>query len=152
MRMRRVVASLVKAAGTVSVFAVVGTAQWAGAPPAAAAQPAEVALYRCVADTDLDVESVGLALCDAEPGPPLLERAEPDNLQVREGALVVAVEDGGVAAVAGVQAGDMIYRVAGDDVTEAAAAGTGLAGVRADSDTQINFLRRGRPYRIKLRR
>ena len=36
--------------------------------------------------------------------------------------------------------------------TEAAAAGTGLAGVRADSDTQINFLRRGRPYRIKLRR
>ena len=94
----------------------------------------------------------GLDLCDAEPTPLLAERAEPDNLQTRDGALVVDVEEGGIAAVAGVQPGDVIYRVAGVDVPGAADAGAGLADVGTDSDTQINFLRRGRPYRIKLRR
>ena len=123
-------------------------------PPAVGfgAQPAETALYRCMDDTTVEVAALGLELCDATPTPRLAERAEPDNLQTRDGALVVEVDDGDIAAIAGVQPGDMIYRVAGVDVPGAAAAGAGLAAVGTDSDTQINFLRRGRPYRIKLRR
>ncbi len=116
------------------------------------AQPAEAALYRCADGTTVAVAVLGLDLCDAAPTPRLAERAEPDNLQTRDGALVVEVDDGGVAAIAGVQPGDMIYRVAGVDVPGAEDAGVGLAAVATDSDTQINFLRRGRPYRIKLRR
>ena len=115
------------------------------------AQPAAV-LYRCVDATTVAVAALGLDLCDSAPTPRLAERAEPDNLQTRDGALVVEVDDGGIAAIAGVQPGDMIYRVAGVDVPGAEDAGVGLAGVGTDSDTQINFLRRGRPYRIKLRR
>ncbi len=126
-----------------------------GAPIAAGRQdasPAQAALYRCVDAVRVEAAALGFSLCDAEPTPLLARRAEPDNLQIRDGALVAAVNDGGVAALAGVQAGDLIYRVAGADVTRAADAGRRLANVGSDSDTQINFLRRGRPYRIKLRR
>ena len=105
-----------------------------------------------MAGTTIEIAILGLDLCDAEPTPLLAERAEPDNLQTRGGALAVEVEAGGIAAAAGVQAGDMIYRVAGVDVTGATDAGSRLVTVGPDSDTQINFLRRGRPYRIKLRR
>ena len=42
--------------------------------------------------------------------------------------------------------------VAGADVPGAEDAGVGLAAVGTDSDTLINFLRRGRPYLVKLRR
>jgi len=115
------------------------------------AQPA-AALYRCVDGRTVAVAVLGLELCDAAPTPRLAERAEPDNLQTRDGALVVEVDDGGIAAIAGVQPGDMIYRAAGADVSGAVDARVGLAAVGTDSDTQINFLRRGRPYRIKLRR
>ena len=130
----------------------------AGAPAGAAAsasfglQPAAAALYRCASGTTVEVASLGVDLCDAAPTPLLAARAEPDNLQTRAGALVAAVVDGGIAAVAGVQPGDMIYRVAGVDVAAADEAAPGLARVGTNSDTQINFLRRGRPYRIKLRR
>lgn len=140
------------------MVAAVGTAVLllpAGAATAAASsgdQPAEAALYRCETETTVAVALLGLDLCDAEPTPLLAERAEPDNLQTRDGALVVDVEEGGIAAVAGVQPGDVIYRVAGVDVPGAADAGAGLADVGTDSDTLINFLRRGRPYLIKLRR
>ena len=123
-----------------------------GAPRPAGAQPGEAPLYECAAGTAVDVEVVGLALCDAEPTAALHERAEPDNLQIREGALVAEITEGGSAATEGVQPGDMIYRVAGNDVEGAAAAGQHLADVGTESDTQINFLRGGRPYRIKLRR
>ncbi len=140
MGMRRAVVSLV-ACGVLELSIV-----------AFSAQPAETALYRCVNDTTVGVTVLGLELCDAAPTPRLAERAEPDNLQTRDGALVVEVDDGGIAAIAGVQSGDMIYRVAGVDVPGAADAGAGLATVGTDSDTQINFLREGRPYRIKLRR
>lgn len=124
-----------------------------GSPAVASGmQPAERTLYRCVDGPTVDVVVLGIELCDSQPTPRLAERAEPDNLQTRDGALVVEVVDGGIAAVAGVQPGDMIFRVAGVDVPGADDAGAGLAAVGTDSDTQINFLRRGRPYRIKLRR
>lgn len=139
MRMRRAFA-LVAAAGVLL-----------SAGAAGAAQSAE-ALYRCADAETVEVAALGLGLCDARPTARLAERAEPDNLQTRAGALVVEVADGGVAARAGAEPGDVIYRVAGVDVAGAAAAAAGLAGVGSGSDTQINFLRRGRPYRIKLRR
>ena len=139
-------------AGLALTVAPIGAAPSPGAPRPEGTQPAATVLYRCVAGTESDVESIGLALCDAEPTPALHERAEQDNLQIRAGALVVEVEKGGSAATEGVEAGDMIYRVAGVDVAGATAAGSQLAGVRRNADTQINFLRRGRPYRIKLRR
>ena len=117
-----------------------------------AVQPAETALYRCETEGTVEVALLGIEMCDSEPTPLLARRAEPDNLQNRDGALVVEVADGGIAAIAGAQPGDMIYRVAGVDVPGAEEAAAGLATVGTDSDTQINFLRRGRPYRIKLRR
>ncbi|MCY4119844.1 MAG: hypothetical protein OXG72_02875 [Acidobacteria bacterium] len=139
MHMRRVIGLTVAAGGLLPAFTT-------------GSQATGSALYRCAAETTVAAATVGVELCDAEPTPLLAERAEPDNLQIRGGALVVEVEDGGVAGVAGVQPGDMIYRVARADVPGAGAAAAGLAGVGTDSDTQINFLRRGRPYRIKLRR
>ena len=167
MHMRRVVGWTVAAGGLLPALLLSGAARVTAAPatsgieePVAGAplrfatgsQATGSALYRCAAEATVAVATLGIELCDAEPTPLLAERAEPDNLQIRGGALVVEVEVGGVAGVAGVQPGDMIYRVARGDVPGAGAAAAGLAGVGTDSDTQINFLRRGRPYRIKLRR
>ncbi len=152
MRMRRAVAWMVAAGGVGPMLPSAGAPAAGPAPASFGAQPAAAALYRCAVETTVELATLGLELCDAEPTALLAERAEPDNLQTRAGALVVEVEDGGIAAVAGVQPGDVIYRVAGVDVTAADDAGAGLAEVGTDSDTQINFLRRGRPYRIKLRR
>ena len=152
MRMHRAVAWMAAVGSLGAVLSMAGAQPSAAVPLPFGSQPAAAALYRCVAETTVVVASLGLALCDAEPTPLLAERAAPDNLQTRDGALVVEVENGGIAAIAGVQPGDMIYRVAGVDVPGADDAGAGLATVGTDSDTQINFLRRGRPYRIKLRR
>ena len=152
MRMRRAVAWIVRPAGLAAALALAGVAALAAAPSWSGAQPSREALYRCAAGAPVEVTTLGLDLCDSEPTPLLAQRAEPDNLQTREGALVVAVDEGSIAALAGVQPGDMIYRVAGVDVPGAEGAAAGLANVGTDSDTQINFLRRGRPYRIKLRR
>lgn len=146
--------TLVLAASGATVLGATAPEATAPAAPARAAgtQAADAPLYECAEGTVVDVEVVGLALCDAEPTAALHERAEPDNLQIREGALVADITEGGSAATEGVQPGDMIYRVAGADVEGAAAAGQHLADVGTESDTQINFLRSGRPYRIKLRR
>ena len=46
----------------------------------------------------------------------------------------------------------MIFRVAGSDVDGGGAAAARLSDVGAASDTLVNFLREGRPYRVKLRR
>lgn len=114
------------------------------------AQEAASALYACSGEPRAEASAVGLTLCGGEPTPDLLARAEADNLQVREGALVTAVE--GVAGAAGLQADDLIYRIGGADVPDAAAAADRLALVGARADTVVNFLRGGRPYLVKLRR
>lgn len=152
MHTRRAVAWIVAAGGLAPILFPAGAPAGAAASSLLAAQPAEAILYRCAAGTAVEVANLGLDLCDAAPTPLLAERAEPDNLQIRDGALVAEVDVRGIAAAAGVQPGDMIYRVAGVDVATADEAAPGLANVGTDSDTQINFLRRGRPYRIKLRR
>ena len=108
-------------------------------------------LYACAATPPVDAGSVGVAVCDAAPTPMLTEQAEVNNWQVRAGALVVDLDASGVSVSAGLEPGDMIYRVGGMDVTDARAAVALLAEVGPTSDTVVNFLRRGRPYRVKLR-
>ena len=117
-----------------------------------AAQTDTPVLYGCDDGTSTRAVIVGATLCTATPTGELTRRAKAENLQVREGALVVELESDGVAGLAGLQQGDMIYRIGGTDVGDAAAATGRLAGVRTASDTVVNFLRGGRPYRVKLRR
>ena len=119
-----------------------------GATPAQVGDPD---LYVCGAETNVEAAGVGVTLCDAEPTPELSATSVQDNLQIREGALVSELDPGGISALAGLQAGDMIYRVEGVDVSDAAAAADQLTRVQSTSDTVINFLRRGRPYRVKIR-
>ena len=128
--------------GLLALFVSTGTA---------AAQTDTPALYVCGSWTNTQAAIVGVTLCDAEPTAELSRRAEEDNLQVREGAFVVELESNGVSDEAGLQPGDVIYRVGGTDVGDAEAAAGSLAEVRTASDTVVNFLRGGRPYRVKLR-
>ena len=71
---------------------------------------------------------------------------------MRLGALVSRVETAGIGAAAGLIGGDVIYRIGGNDVAEAGAAAEQLDMIGTSADTVVNFLRKGRPYRIKLRR
>ena len=118
----------------------------------AGAQERASDLYACDGEPRAEAGAVGLTLCDGEPTPDLLAQAEADNLQVREGALVTAAVVDGVAGIAGMQAGDLIYRVGGADVADAGSAAGRLGLIETRADTVVNFLRGGRPYRIKLRR
>ena len=117
-----------------------------------AAQEHAADLYACGDRPHAEAAALGLTLCDALPTAALSARAEPENLQVREGALVTDVPAGGVSSVAGFAVGDLIYRVGGVDVPDARAAVENLGRVGSRADTVVNFLRGGRPYRIKLRR
>jgi C-terminal processing protease CtpA/Prc len=56
-----------------------------------------------------------------------------------------------VAQTAGLAPGDVIYRVGGVDVGDNVLAAARLSLLMVDTDTVVNFLRRGRPYRVKLR-
>lgn len=115
-------------------------------------QASDTALYQCVDSTESEAMPAGTTLCTAEPTETLTARAETENLQVRSGALVVDVEAGGIAAIAGLAVDDLIYRVGSVDVNEASAATERLGTLGTNADTIVNFLRRGRPYRVKLRR
>lgn len=120
---------------------------------AVSGQTAENAeLYVCTDAASAGVPSLGLTICDATGTPELERRSEVDNLQSRRGALVVSLEDAGVSARAGLQSGDVIYRVGGVDVATAESVADILSQIGARSDTIVNFLRGGRPYRVKLRR
>ena len=142
------------AAATVAGVLTAGVALAGAAPPPAGGGSGQAAdpLYRCVDAARVEAPPAGLTLCDAAPTEALADRAERDNLQVRAGALVVTVAPDGLAAREGLLPSDMIFRVAGSDVDGGGAAAARLADVRAASDTLVNFLRAGRPYRVKLRR
>ena len=109
-------------------------------------------LYSCATASRADATPIGVTVCDAAATTILTDRAEVENLQVRDGALVVELEATGVSETAGLQPGDMIYRVGGVDVTDAQTAVATLGEIGTQADTVVNFLRRGRPYRVKLRR
>ena len=120
----------------------------------AATTPAQTgdALYVCAdPDATRDID-IGATICDAAPTGALTARLEPDNLQLREGALVTEVSPGGIAQVAGLRAGDVIYRVGGVDVEDNIEATARLSLLGESADTVVNFLRGGRPYLVRLRR
>ena len=76
-----------------AVVLAVAIVRWSLAPgltvsARAVVQLDETPLYLCVEGTDAEAALVGARLCDAEPTATLTGRAEKDNLQVREGALV----------------------------------------------------------------
>ena len=120
-----------------------------GLTGAASAQPSE--LYVCHPGGEPRALELGLTVCDAAPTDTLLTRMEPDNLQLRKGVLVTEVAENSLAGTAGFRAGDVIYRVGGVDVGDNVDTAARVSLIGSESDTIINFLRRGRPYRIKLR-
>ena len=109
-------------------------------------------LYTCVDPAVTRTLDVGATVCDAAPTETLTQRVEVDNLQLRAGALVTEVIAEGLAQVAGLRPGDVIYRVAGRDVDNTVEATARLSLLQGSADTVVNFLRRGRPYRVKIRR
>ena len=109
------------------------------------------ALYLCMSDSDTRALDIGATVCDAAPTDSLTQRMKVDNLQLRAGVLVTDVTVGDMAQIAGLAPGDVIYRVGGVDVGDNVLAAARLSLLMADTDTVVNFLRRGRPYRVKLR-
>ena len=71
--------------------------------------------------------------------------------QERSTLVVTEVAENSLAGTAGFRAGDVIYRVGGVDVGDNVDTAARVSLIGSESDTIINFLRRGRPYRIKLR-
>ncbi len=120
----------------------------------AAAAPAQTgdALYVCADPDATRTIDIGATICDAAPTGVLIARIEPDNLQLRRGALVTEVSPGDIAQVAGLRAGDVIYRAGGVDVEDSVEATARLSLLVESADTVVNFLRRGRPYLVRLRR
>ena len=109
-------------------------------------------LYTCVAPAAPRILEIGATICDALPTDALTQRIEVDNLQLRAGALVTEVAADSVLQIAGLQEGDVIYRIGGVDVDNNVEATARLSLIKRASDTVVNFLRRGRPYRVKIRR
>ena len=109
-------------------------------------------LYICVSPAATRDLEIGATICDAAPTDALTQRIEVDNLQLRAGALVTEVAADSVLQMAGLQEGDVIYRVGSVDVDNNVEATARLSLIERASDTVVNFLRRGRPYRVKIRR
>ena len=65
---------------------------------------------------------------------------------------MIEVAEMSIASEGGLQPRDLIYRVGGVDVKSSAAAADRLSQINPVSDTIVNFLRQGRPYRVKLRK
>ncbi len=109
------------------------------------------AFYTCVDAAVTRTLEIGATVCDAAPTAALTRRIEVDNLQLRAGALVTEVAADSISQRAGLQEGDVIYRVGGVDVDNNVAVTARLSLIQESADTVVNFLRRGRPYRVKLR-
>ncbi len=118
--------------------------------PVVATQDDE-ALYACVDAAVTRTLEIGATVCDATPTDALTRRIDVDNLQLRAGALVTEVAADSISQRAGLEEGDVIYRVGGVDVDNNVEATARLSLIQESADTVVNFLRRGRPYRVKLR-
>jgi len=108
-------------------------------------------LYVCTDPGSSRVVQIGVAICDAIPTDALAQRLEPDNLQQREGVLITEIVNNSVAQLAGLQHGDLIYRVGGVNVEDNVETAARLSLIGDTADTVVNFLRSGRPYRVKIR-
>ena len=109
------------------------------------------ALYSCVDAAVTRALDIGATVCDAAPTDALTQRLDVDNLQLRTGVLVTDVAADSISQRAGLQDGDVIYRVGGVDVDDNVEVTARLSLLQKSADTVVNFLRRGRPYRVKLR-
>ena len=121
------------------------------AAPVTATQDAEP-LYVCAAPAGTRTLEMGITICDAAPTDALKERMEVNNLQLKAGALVTDVVADSVLQKAGLEADDVIFRVGGVDVDNGVEVTARLSLIEEAADTVVNFLRRGRPYRVKIRR
>ena len=108
-------------------------------------------LYTCVTPAITRTLEIGATICDAAPTDALAQRITVDNLQLRTGALVTEVAADSVLQIAGLEEGDVIYRVGGVGVDNNVEATARLSLIEEAADTVVNFLRRGRPYRLKIR-
>ena len=108
-------------------------------------------LYTCVTPAATRTLEIGATICDAAPTDALTQRITVDNLQLRTGALVTEVVADSVLQIAGLEEGDVIYRVGGVDVDNNVEVTARLSLIEEAADTVVNFLRRGRPYRLKIR-
>ncbi len=108
-------------------------------------------LYTCVTPAATRTLEIGATICDAAPTDALTRRITIDNLQLRTGALVTEVAAGSILQIAGLEEGDVIYRVGGVDVDSNVEIRARLSLIEETADTVVNFLRRGRPYRLKIR-
>ncbi len=108
-------------------------------------------LYICQDESREEISPFGLTVCDAKLSENLSERIQEENLQTRNGILVVTVKNGSISDTAGLQENDLIYRIGGSDIMKTKSAITSFTQIRVQADTVINFLRGGRPYRIKIR-
>ena len=116
-------------------------------------QPADTPpFYACREQSETTSTVAGIELCTAEPTDALTNRAVGDNLQVRAGALVTNIDSSSIAASAGLARGDVIYRIGGNNIEDSLTAADQLSKIGTSADTIVNFLRSGRPYRVKLRR
>ena len=119
----------------------------------AISQPSDTPpFYACREQSETTSTVAGIELCTAEPTDALTNRAVGDNLQVRAGALVTNIDSSSIAASAGLARGDVIYRIGGNNVEDSLTAANQLSVIGTSADTVVNFLRGGRPYRVKLRR
>ena len=98
--------------------------------------------YTCSVEPNTKTIAIGVTLCDASATPELSASAAQDNLQVRNGALILELTTNGIARIAGLKKGDVIYRVKGIDIADAATAEEQLRHMPLTSDIVINFLSR----------
>ena len=119
--------------------------------PVTATQDAEP-LYVCATPAGTRTLEMGITICDAAPTDALKERMEVNNLQLKAGVLVTDVVTDSVLQIAGLEADDVIFRVGGVDVDNGVEVTARLSLIEEAADTVVNFLRRGRPYRVKIRR
>lgn len=66
------------------------------------------------------------------------------------GASIASLSPGGRAEVAGLQAGDVIYKIDGEDVANGEQAATRLTTKSKSVDITISFSRTGLRYRVRL--
>lgn len=97
----------------------------------------------CAADEGAEIPAgFGFRLCGGSASATIVTHAQPQR-----GARIVGAE--GVAAEAGVRAGDVVYQVAGQRVESGEAAAKALAA-RRDQFTLVNIWRGRHPYLVRL--
>ena len=121
----------------------------------AVAAPAQTgdALYVCTDPGATRTVDIGATICDATPTGTLnrAHRARQPPASPRH-PRHRGVARGHRPGGGGSGAGDVIYRVGGVDVEDNVEAAARLSLLVESADTVVNFLRRGRPYLVRLRR